>query len=176
MRYVVADEESATGYGSDAMQENPDGLRELEGTAYHEAGHAIVALLLGFSVESAGIDTNGGYCVWNETMYVSEERFPEYWAAVNLAGSIAREIATGEPDSGELTQDDLTVRTLSLGPEGLDELLGKARSQAEEILQASWPLVKLLARALLQYRRLQGEQIQDIIMSSFDDEAAIGLN
>ncbi len=158
------------------MQDNPDGLRQLEGTAYHEAGHAIVALLLGFSVESAGIDTNGGYCIWNETLYVSEDRFPESWAAVNLAGSIAREIATGEPDSGPLTQDDLAVRSLSVGPEGLEELLGKARSRAEEILQDSWPLVQVLARALLRYRRLQGEQIQDIIMDSIDGGETISLN
>ena len=158
------------------MQENPDGMRQLEGTAYHEAGHAIVALLLGFSVEGAGIDADGGYCLWNETLYVSEDRFPVSWAAVNLAGSIAREIATGEPDSGELTQDDLAVRTLSLGTEGLDELLGKARSQAKEILQDSWPLVQLLARALLRYRRLQGEQIRDIIMGSLDGEETISLN
>ncbi|CCF84185.1 hypothetical protein NITHO_3180004 [Nitrolancea hollandica Lb] len=158
------------------MQENPDGLRQLEGTAYHEAGHAIVALLLGFSVESAGIDLNGGYCIWNETLYVSEDRFPESWAAVNLAGSIAREIATGEPDSGQLTQDELAVRSLSVGPEGLEELLGQARSRAEEILQNSWPLVQVLARALLKYRRLQGEQIQDIIMGSIDGGETISLN
>ncbi len=158
------------------MQENPDGLRQLEGTAYHEAGHAIVALLLGFSVESAGIDPNGGYCIWNETLYVSEDRFPESWAAVNLAGSIAREIATGEPDSGQLTQDELAVRSLSMGPEGLEELLGQARSRAEEILQNSWPLVQVLARALLKYRRLQGEQIQDIIMGSIDGGETISLN
>lgn len=158
------------------MQENPDGLRQLEGTAYHEAGHAIVALLLGFSVESAGIDVDGGYCVWDETLYVSEDRFPESWAAVNLAGSIAREIATGEPSSDQLTQDDLAVRSLSLGPEGMEELLGEARSRAQEILQSSWPLVQVLARALLRYRRLHGEQIQDIIMSSFDSEDTISLN
>lgn len=158
------------------MQDNPDGLQQLEGTAYHEAGHAIVALLLGFSVESAGIDTNGGYCIWSETLYVSEDRFPESWAAVNLAGSIAREIATGEPDSGQLTQDDLAVRSLSVGPEGLEELFDKARSRAEEILQDSWPLVQVLAQALLRYRRLQGEQIQDIIMGSLDGGETINLN
>jgi ATP-dependent Zn protease len=158
------------------MQDNLDGIQELEGTAYHEAGHAVVALLLGFSVEGIGIDDQGGYCIWNETLYVNQDVFPEHWAAVNLAGSVAKEIATGEPDSDRVSQDDLIVRSLSLGTEGLEELLSRARAQAEEILRTAWSIVQTLARALLEYRQLQGEQIQDLVLSAAGETDMINPN
>jgi ATP-dependent Zn protease len=140
----------------------------LRRTAWHEAGHAVVAWKQGFTVTLVSIKSEGpsfgrsthtpaGDCsIW-------EERQCENIVAM---GGWAAELASGEANDGSGTYDSDDLRcVLSRIPEGqVDIELGWAEKEAERIVSENRERVERLAGVLLDRIELTDkDEIRDII-------------
>ena len=138
--------------------------------AYHEAGHAVVALELRGNRVLAYIERNPngpsfgerawtGKCQWWGTSELLEVIGP----AVGVAGEIAVLMLRGE------WNDESPWR---LGPEDFNEIDAKRLSEANvvmalrdagEILAERWPWVEAIAQALLKEESLTNGMILELI-------------
>jgi ATP-dependent Zn protease len=145
-------------------------------TAYHEAGHAIVAHFTGCPIESVSIiddDESLGRCITplpegfqpddqeDGSMEVLESHL-----AVCLAGAAAREILTGE--TVELMGNDLDgaiklMGSLGGNSEQMNAAADEAQRRAKSILEREWAAVEALVGALLERGELDGEQTVAVI-------------
>lgn len=143
---------------------------DVEGAAYHEAGHAVAARALGLPVPDLSMipdeDTVGtcSYAVWVEA---DEDGRREDTAAVSLAGALAEEIAVGEFNE-EIAEDDLLhaiglADEVTEAPDERDAWLDRAQDRAEEVLRRDWAAVEALAEALLARRLLSAAEAEEII-------------
>lgn len=143
---------------------------DVEGAAYHEAGHAVAAWALGRPVPELSMvpdeETVGtcSYAVWAGD---EEEGGGEEEAAVSLAGAVAEEIAIGEYNE-EIAEDDLLhaigiAAELHDDDEARDAWLDRAQERAEAVLRRDWAAVEAVAEALLARRVLSSAEAERII-------------
>lgn len=154
--------------------------------AFHEAGHAVVALLKGFSLTRVTISRRGrvgGACEYRFRFpragsLPAARRLARAGAAVALAGSVAQDaqaaergwvavdLATGRPfrPFAPGAEDDVRVarrfaRRLYRSPEAQRAFFARMRSSTEHLLghPEAWAAVHALARTLLTNRTLCGE-------------------
>jgi ATP-dependent Zn protease len=132
----------------------------LRQTAWHEAGHAVVAWDQGFTVTLVSIRREGnGFGRSQHTpaadCAVPSERQRESIVAM---GGWAAEIASGEASDGETyDSDDLSwvlSRISEHAPSLLDAELGWAGSEAERIVSANRDRVERLADELIKREEL----------------------
>ena len=160
---------------------------ELEMRAYHEAGHALVALAEGFRVRRVTILQRGriggacesGFSVPRPASLRALRRIVGATAAVALAGSAAQEreartrgAATAGPRRGAASplfaagaEDDERIanrfaRRLHPRTAPRRAYLGRVRVRVERALDdpGAWAAVRRLARALLRARTLSGDE------------------
>jgi len=157
---------------------------ELEMRAYHEAGHALVALAEGFRVKRVTISRRGrlggacesGLALPSRASRRSLRRIVGATAAVALAGSaaqareaLARGSRSRAPASPPLfsagSEDDEQIATrfarrLHAGAAARRAYLRRVRAHVELVLAepAAWAAVRRLARALLRARTLTGAE------------------
>lgn len=152
-------------------------------TAYHEAGHAVMAHLCGQIVTTVEILGDAEH-----TGSVSCLRFVEEppWKASGslptaaiesrilclVAGIAAEKIVTGDPSWSEPEDDlDEAVR-LSLrvvkSCERVLPFLEEARDHAVDLLARHWAAVEGLAAMLLIHRRLEREQIREFLKAELE--------
>ena len=162
-------------------------------TAYHEAGHAVMAMLLSICVKEATIDPNNvqaeggeddsgkilGYVTTSEyhsdlikaslPLHVQIEA--ERRALVSLAGFIAGFIATGVPNRSGAGSDFNKVSMFLRSVESDDEarvhlpyLVAKCQAALEKV----WPIVILVAHKLLVVRCLGNAEIVIAFKSGTD--------
>ena len=128
----------------------------VEHVAYHEAGHAIVALALGSKVRSVSIAPSLTRC--------AHRRGTPHNAIVALAGNLAEQ--RGCPGSNFDAFVDLRCAldvAESLQPADPLALLQKFLDQADELLDERWGQVETIAAALLQRQRLTGDEIDALV-------------
>jgi ATP-dependent Zn protease len=153
----------------------------MEPTAYHEAGHAYVAVYLGAKVRSVTIDPDNddGPARFGDTQIIwrrsrlSEKQFRERAIQVSLAGPVAEMLYTGDPFHpglvAEWAHDWQTAWELA-------ELLfadqRKRLSYLEDLTgvlyrlldsEPHWSAVAALADNLLAHETLESEEVRDII-------------
>ncbi len=147
-------------------------------TAYHEAGHAVIAVLCGerlTGVEIVGDDHHLGSV---DALRLGLEPAAGVDPAVPtapverrllcvLAGPVAESIITGEPAWDEHSGDlDVAVR-LALQVTGdccaVEPYLDAARDHLEDLLCRHWLAVETLAWALLADRRLDGATVRRLL-------------
>ena len=148
-------------------------------SAYHEAGHAVVALALGLPIKKVTIEpteTLRG----SVSLDLADDDAPEEsltpaqrvklgivelsWA---LAGPLAEEIALGEADAGSRRD----YRDADQAVERTDATMGTlpwqwrhwAATRVESYLRQNWDLVERLAVALLMQRTMTGTRVLEIV-------------
>jgi ATP-dependent Zn protease len=152
--------------------------------AYHEAGHLVVAYLLGRPFERATIraDPDGalvGYChhAALPAAFATEGLRPDPDPEANemliqscvttaLAGGIAEEMGTGTASTWGTDADHhgaVNLAVYEVGEEQLEAYLAEARNRAAGLLKQHWPAVEALASALLQERELDGNRTRDLL-------------
>ncbi|MBH1988961.1 MAG: ATP-dependent zinc metalloprotease FtsH [Myxococcaceae bacterium] len=187
--------------------------RELENTAHHEAGHALVSLLIGTEVDPVhkvtiiprGHALGVTMSLPTEDRYSMTKTYAENQIAILLGGRIAEELSSGELTSGagndfekasELARrmvcewgmsikmgpivyghkesEVFLGRDFSNGPEYSEQtaqeidaevrrLILEQYARARALLETHVVVLKKVARALLDYETLAGEEIKSLL-------------
>ena len=149
--------------------------------AYHEAGHALIAILLGAEVRQVTIepDNDDGPARQGDTQVVwrrstlSDKAFAERAIQVCLAGPVAEMIYSGDPYHPGLVaewsadwQDAWQAATI-LHPHEQKRLayLERISIQLYHQLKSDnlWPALASLADELLAHETLESEQVEEIV-------------
>lgn len=173
----------------------------LELRAYHEAGHAVAALLKGFSLTRVTISRHGrvaGTCEYQfRTPRTASRsgalRLARAGAAVALAGSAAQDAVAAERGwvavdarTGSLVRpfapgagDDARVakrfaRLVHRSPDAQRAFLGRMRASTDDLLcrPLAWAAVRRLARTLLRGRTLCGEHAVESVLRAIASAGA----
>ncbi len=157
-------------------------------TAYHEAGHAVMAHLCGqivTTVEIVGDEEHTGSVsslrFLEEPRWGLDEQMPS--AAIEarilclVAGIAAENIVTGD-NSWREPEDDLdeAVRLGLRVVRSCDQvlpLLEEGRDHAVDLLRRHWNAVEVLAGTLLIHRRLTRDQMWRVIAAYLEPELAL---
>jgi hypothetical protein len=142
------------------MEQPPD-----EATAYHEAGHAVMALVLGRPVTCVSALPGRGFlgtCAFGKAVFRPSEDWLEREILISLAGLAAEARRTGEYlwDAG--ARDQAYAEGLALqragGARQAQRLLRRLLAKAEHLLgrEDNWRLVERLAAELLRLGEISG--------------------
>ena len=157
------------------------GSKTDESIAYHEAGHAVVALRLGLPFSSATIVASDEYL--GAVMTSASRRrgrritdLDEKHVMWDIAGPLSERMFTGY--DGDFTEPEIT-RALDLcegritieaslddgylDTEKAVQRLGKLIDKTQRILKKDWDLVVIIAQALLAERTLSRQKIRAIV-------------
>jgi hypothetical protein len=135
-----------------------------EATAYHEAGHAVVALVLGRPVRHVSIRPDRdhlGHCEFGKGEFRPSEDWLERELLIALGGLAAEARFTGDYARDAAGRDLLYVRALAVeraGERRADRLERRLLAKAEHLLDrpGHWRAVELIAADLLRVGSLSG--------------------
>jgi ATP-dependent Zn protease len=160
-------------------------------TAYHEAGHAVAALMLGLPLEEVSITMDGEHGLVGGTHCrprlahldpdthwgrVSPEDAGQLRAAimVSCAGPLAEARCTGRftwrCGEGDRETAMEYARYMRHDPAAFQAYLDAIFRQTAELINATrtWPLVEAVAQALLERGRLDGPEARQIVAQARD--------
>ncbi len=149
-------------------------------TAYHEAGHAIVAVALGKPVAKLTIERNSmrlGQCQMSHRRGQPVKDELEVQLMILLGGVVAEARYTGEYNWDGARQDMIGIRRLSRVRAGSDaqaeRLQQKMLSKTDHLLDQSghWESVVAIVEELKKTKSLSGRAVQhvfDSIMARID--------
>src|SRR5436190_6444518 len=131
-------------------------------TAYHEAGHAVLAFVLGRPVECVSILPNRerlGVCEFGKGVYRPSEDWLEREILIALGGIAAEARFTGIYAWDAAARDQQYVRRLAeqrAGERRAERLQRRLLAKAEHLLagDGSWLAVELIAAELLSQREI----------------------
>lgn len=119
---------------------------KLRRTAYHEAGHAIVAAHLGLVVDEVGVEVAARF---EAGAVVSGRGRPLARAAVLAAGAEAeRRVGGGVALGNEIDEAELD----GMAP----QVAARGRSEARKLVTSLWPYIEALAEGLVEARHMAG--------------------
>jgi ATP-dependent Zn protease len=135
-----------------------------ETTAYHEAGHAVVALALGRSVHGVSILPQRdrlGQCEYRKARLRPSEDWLEREMLIALGGIAAEARFTGSYAADMAATDLRYVRDLAVqrvGQRRAERLERRLLAKAEHLLsqEGQWRAVELIARELLRRGEISG--------------------
>lgn len=160
------------------LEARSDAAAEERATAYHEAGHAVVAALCGERLTA--IEIRGDDEHWGSVRALRFESAPraevdprvptahlERRILCALAGMVAESIATGRAGWDERSEDlDVAVR-LAIRVEGDCErvlsYLETARDHLEDLLCRHWAAVEAVALELMARREVPGDELRRLL-------------
>ena len=171
------------GRGSDKEMEEKKGVSLLERTAYHEAGHAVMAYLLRHATKAVSIipnhsDNSLGHREGHKTTMQpdiglsgkNKNRLEEK-IMINLAGGIAAKILTGRRDhagsSGDYQSAVQYVSYISLERKEQEALLKWLCIRTENYLKYDWKAVEFLAAELLKRKKIKGKELETVMRDAF---------
>lgn len=151
----------------------------MDGTAAHEAAHAVAAALLGGIVLGASIRRDQVSC--GRTEFVMPDGTE--WIVVTLCGPLARLKAAGWSGNGSIPWFDGGGEDHIQEAKAMAELLaGDDQARSPEILEGMvadawalldfpdvWAAIHRVAEALVMWRELDGSEIERLIDDAFDD-------
>jgi len=135
-----------------------------EATAYHEAGHAVVALALGRPIHRVSVLPDGqflGLCRFGKGVFRPSEDWLEREILIALGGLAAEALHTGTYAWDGAARDQQYVRGLAVqraGERQAERLERRMLAKAEHLLsqQGHWRAVELIAAELLQRGVISG--------------------
>ena len=159
--------------------EQPQEARD-EATAYHEAGHAVMALLLGRPVAFVSIRPARerlGMCEFGKAPYRPAEDWVEREMLISLAGIAAEARLTGAYDWLAGARDQIYAEGLALDRAGGDakraqRLLRRHLAKAEHLLgqEGNWHAVERMAAELVRLTEISGRAARYIFAECRRDE------
>lgn len=169
--------------GGGGVSEGSAALRRA--TAFHEAGHTVLGLVLGMKLDHVTIepadDGSEGTSYFAEVKFFGDDdRTPiasqdlfERAIEKTLAGDLAQRRAGFEVRSVHGHYDRRHVQMLLAGiPGTLNEKTAKLASltrEAEELLLICWPAIESLAALLLERFRLSGVEVESALSTFLND-------
>jgi ATP-dependent Zn protease len=147
-------------FGDDRMQQPSP-----EATAYHEAGHAVIALALGRPIQRVTIladREHAGTCAFGKAVFRPSEDWLEREALIALAGLAAEARLTGVYEMDGAAKDRRYVAELARQRAGdarkAERLERRLLSKAEYLLsrEDNWRAVERLAAELLRVGTISG--------------------
>jgi len=166
------------------------------GTAYHEAGHAVVRARLGLSLRRVTVKPTPGTLGhvegaslprWLCNMMEAEDPWNHAWAVRRIlheitslhAGALAERIKTKQALDVEGAQSDrdqaldfASTVTPDSYPKEMRALWAWLELRASRLLREHWKAVEAVAQALLEQQALTGNQVLTVIAKA--DPSAIG--
>ena len=136
-----------------------------ESTAYHEAGHVILARADGHRIEWVSINKSGGGSTYFRNNGVLGLRSP----ASTLAGPIAARMAGFRTKSWGTHMDRardqarMCLQYRSAEGRSIDTLLDQEETRARDVLHRHWTEVQRLAAALLARGRIEGAEVSRVL-------------
>jgi len=147
-------------------------------TAYHEAGHAVMAQLCGQRITEVEIIGDSEHSGSVRSLRIHEEQGPDVDPGIPtapterlllclVAGMVAEARVSGRRSWDEGCEDlDAAVR-LAMQVVGDCErvlpFLEIARDHTEGLLKNHWPAVEALASSLIERRRMTGEEVRRLL-------------
>lgn len=134
-------------------------------TAYHEAGHAVIAILLGRPIQKISIVPNKtrlGACEIKKGRFQPSSDWLEDEVLILLAGVVAEARLTGRYDWQGAGQDLRSVRRLTLSRAGdetrAEKLERRLLAKTEHLLgdETTWKTTEQIAAALLERESMSG--------------------
>jgi ATP-dependent Zn protease len=146
----------------------PDDLPFDLATAYHEAGHAAVALALDRPVHRVSVLPNQdmlGVCVFRKGVQRPSDDWIENEILIALAGMVAEARHTGEYDRGAADKDLRYARKLMLArasERSLDRYERRMLAKTENLLgdDGVWRAVELMAAELMKLGAISGRAVK----------------
>ncbi len=141
-----------------------------EATAYHEAGHAVVALALGRPVQRVSILPDRvrlGHCEFKKGKFRPSEDWLEREILIALGGIAAEARLTGDYAWDGAAHDHRYVSGLAVQRAGARQsarLIQRLLAKAEHILghESNWRAVEFIAAELLQRGVISGRTAQHL--------------
>ncbi len=135
-----------------------------ESTAYHEAGHAVVALALDRPVHRVNVLPNQerlGQCEFRKGVFRPSDDWVEQEILISLAGMAAEARHTGAYDRAAAGRDLRYVRKLALQratERQLERYERRMLAKVENLLadEGHWRAVELIAAELLRHGEISG--------------------
>ena len=156
--------------------------REEVRTAYHEAGHALIALHF-IHLSALGIESKVKYGGQSFTRLKGWIHFSrgskvsvEENILIELAGPAAEKMCPFGPGRDFYHASMLDMENVEKALKGIvtdaerGEYLDECRARVEGMLKHHWPEVKALAKALLERKRLSGAQAEKIASGVWEKE------
>ena len=150
-----------------------------ESTAYHEAGHAVMALALGRPVAWVSVRPGReflGTCHFGKAVFRPSEDALEREALIALAGPAAEAHLTGEYAWDAGARDQTYAESLALqragGARQAQRLMRRLLAKAEHLLtrEENWRAVERLAGELLRLGEISGRAARHLYDESVREE------
>ena len=138
-------------------------------TAYHEAGHAVIAIMVGRTVNKVSIVPGGkrlGVCKMNKGRTKASQDALEADLLILLAGMAAEGRKSGRYNMQGASQDIRDAEKLALMRAGNANQAGKVLKRALDKVHhlfdqaATWNATKAIAQALLESQTISGREAE----------------
>jgi ATP-dependent Zn protease len=151
-------------------------------TAYHEAGHAVMALAVGRVIERVTIvpgkmqtgHATLGLCKVQKTRTRASKDWLEDEMLILLAGMVAEAQFTGEYCTAGAQQDLRAVRRLAetRGGRQVERLERRALDKAESILadEQHWSAVEAIVKQLLEHQTISGRAARHLFEQAVKED------
>jgi hypothetical protein len=146
-----------------------------EATAYHEAGHAVMALALGRPVACVSVRPDHQYlgtCEFGKAVFRPSEDWLEREALIALAGAAAEARHSGDYAWGAAAKDLAYVEELARqragGERQAQRLLRRLLAKAEYLLarEENWRAVERVAAELMRLGEISGRAARHLFEES----------
>ena len=157
-----------------------------ENVAYHEAGHAVLAYLIGRRIDYVTIVPNDDSLGHAKTSGIGKKSYEieaaDYWnyairklvdgdLMLHYAGQIAETHHSGKTAVGSLSDDETAINMgtyVTGSEEELDAYLHWLFIRTEKLIcfETNWPLVEAVAKELLSVKKMSGRRARKIIQEA----------